>query len=351
MTCRVLRAIAFVLGILLVTATADAGSPARVGFLCAMSGPSAHTREFQRGLRELGYVEGKNIVIEYRFADGDLARFRAFADEMVRLKVDVIVAASTAAIGPARDATREIPIVMAQSDDPVGAGFVASLARPGGNITGLSTLAAELSGKRLELLKQAVPGLSRVAVLWNTANAFGGALLRETEAAARVVGVRVRPVGVQHLSDLEGAFSAMIRDGTNGLIVQPDMMFFENRSQLLGLAARRRLPAVYEEREWAEAGGLIAYGPSYNDLFRRSASFVDKILKGAKPFGLPVEQPSRFDLFINLHTAKALGLTMPQSLLVRAEHVIMKAPVARAPAANPCAAKNPCAVRNPCGWK
>ena len=351
MTCRAMRVIAFLLGILLVTATADARSPARVGFLCAMSGPSAHTREFQRGLRELGYVEGKNIVVEYRFADGNLDRFRAFADEMVRLKVGVIVAASTAAIGPARDATREIPIVMAQSDDPVGAGFVASLARPGGNITGLSALAAELSGKRLELLKQAVPGLSRVAVLWNTANPFGGALVRETEAAARTVGVRVRSVGVQHPSDLERAFSAMTRDGANGLIVQPDMMFFENRRQLLKLAARSRLPAVYEEREWAEAGGLIAYGPSYNDLFRRSASFVDKILKGAKPFGLPVEQPSRFDLFINLHTATALGLTMPQSLLVRAEHVIMKAPVEGAPAANPCAAKNPCAVRNPCAGK
>ena len=294
----------------------------RIGFLCVLSGPSPHTVAFEQGLRALGYVDGQNVAIEYRFTDGRTDPIRDLTAEFVRLKVDVIVVASPQAIRPTKEAIKSIPIVMAQSDDPVGSGFVGSLARPGGNITGLSTVSPELSGKRLELLKEAVPKASRVAVLWNATNPVAALQLRETEAAARVLGVKLQSLGVRGPKDFDGAFAAMRRERAGALIVLPDLMFYEHQKPLLDLAARSRLPVIYEEREFAEGGGLMAYGPSYNDLFRRSAFFVDKILKGAKPGELPVEQPTKFELVVNLKTAKALGLTIPQSILVRATDVI-----------------------------
>lgn len=322
----------------------------RIGFLCALAGPSTHTEGFQEGLRELGYVEGKNIAIEYRFAAGRADRFRDLAAELVRLNVDLIVVASAPAIEPTKNTTKTIPIVMAQSEDPIGSGFVASLARPGGNVTGLSTLSPELSGKRLELLKEAVPKLSRVAVLWNAANPVAALQLRETEVAARALGVQLQSLEVRGPNDLEPAFSAMARGRAEALVVLPDLMFFDHQRRLADLTAWSRLAVIYEEREFVEAGGLMAYGPNYKDLFRRAAAYVNKILKGAKPADLPVEQPTRFELVINLSTARALGLTIPQSLLVRADAVIQ---TAKTPAAvrNPCAAKNPCAARNPCAAK
>ncbi len=313
------------LGSLVAPVAADAQQPAkvpRIGFLCAMSGPSPHTVEFQRGLRELGYVEGQNIAIEYRFTDGRVDRFADVAAELVRLNLDVIVVASTPAIHPTKEATTHIPIVMAQSDDPVGSGFVASLARPGGNITGLTTVSAELSGKRLELLKETVPKVSRVAVLRNAANPVAALQWKETEVAARALGLQLQSLEVRNPKDFESAFSAMMRARADALIVLPDLMLFENRTRLADLALKSRLPVIYEEREFAEAGGLMAYGPSYNDLFRRAATYVDKILKGAKPADLPVEQPTRFGLVINLKTAKRLGLQVPRPILLRADRVI-----------------------------
>ena len=325
MSLRQILLVPLAFGVLWATLPADAQQPRkvpRVGFVCALSGPSSHTEEFLRGLRELGYVEGKNITVEYRFADGRLERFRDFAAELARQKVDIIVAASAQAIQPAKDATRTIPIIMAQSEDPVGSGFVAGLARPGGNLTGLTTMSPELSGKRLELLKDVVPRVSRVAVLWNGANPVAALELRETEVAARALGVKLQPLKVRGPNDLGRAFSAMTRERAGALIVLPDFMFFVHRARLVDLAAKGRLPVIYEGPEFAEAGGLLAYGPRYDDLFRRSAAFVDKILKGARPADLPVEQPTRFDLVLNLKTARALGLAIPQSVLIRADRVI-----------------------------
>jgi putative ABC transport system substrate-binding protein len=322
---RIIGSLVLALGILLAPLAADAQQPAkvpRIGFLCVLSGPSPHTEAFEQGLRSLGYVEGRDVAIEYRFTDGRTDPIPDLAAEFVRLKVDVIVVASPQAIRPTKEAIKSIPIVMAQSDDPVGSGFVASLARPGGNITGLSTVSPELSGKRLELLKEAVPKVSRVAVLWNVANPVAALQLRETEVAARALGVKLQSLGVRGAKDFDAAFAAMRRERVGALIVLPDLLFYDHQRRLLNLAAKSRLPVIYEEREFAEAGGLMAYGPNYNDLFRRSAAFVDKILKGAKPVDLPVEQPTKFELVVNLKTAKALGLTIPQSVLIRADHVI-----------------------------
>ena len=323
MWCRAVGIIA--LAILLAALRADAQQPAkvpRIGFLCVLSGPSPHTEAFEQGLRSLGYVEGRDVAIEYRFTDGRTDPIPDLAAEFVRLKVDVIVVASPQAIRPTKEAIKSIPIVMAQSDDPVGSGFVASLARPGGNITGLSTVSPELSGKRLDLLKEAVPKVSRVAVLWNAANPVAALQLRETEVAARALGVKLQSLGVRGAKEFDAAFTAMRRERVGALIVLPDLLFYDHQRRLLNLAAKSRLPVMYEERGFAEAGGLMAYGPNYNDLFRRSAAFVDKILKGAKPVDLPVEQPTKFELVVNLKTAKALGLTIPQSVLIRADEVI-----------------------------
>ncbi len=277
----------------------------------------------RQGLRELGYVEGQNIALEWRWTQGRNERFPGLAAELVALKVDAIVAGNPAAISAAKNATRTIPIVMVLATDPVGQGFVTGLARPGGNITGLTVDAGpEISGKRLELLKEAVLKVSRVAVLLNPNNPAHRLVLRETEGAARTLGVKLQILEARKPDDFDRAFSAMTREGAEALLVLPDALSFVHRTRIADLAARSRLPAIYGLREYAEAGGLMAYGASLPDLWRRAATYVDKILKGAKPADLPVQQPTRFELIINLKTAAALGLTIPQSVLMRADEVI-----------------------------
>jgi putative ABC transport system substrate-binding protein len=304
----------------------QAAKIARIGFLATNLAATPHSREaFLQGLRDLGYVEGRNVVIEYRDAEGKLDRLPALAAELVALKVDVIVAPPTVAALAAKQATRTLPIVFAVAGDPVQSGLITSLARPGGNVTGLSTLALELVGKRLELLKQAVPGVTRVAVLWQP----GGQgertdknLLKEADVAARALGVRLQFVEARRPADFDRAFADMTRARTGALTVLGNNMFIIERRRLVDLAAKTRLPAVYGGREFVDAGGLMAYAPNAADLFRRAATYVDKILKGANPADLPVEQPTKFELVINLKTAKALGLTIPQSVLGRADEVI-----------------------------
>ncbi len=296
----------------------------RIGTLWGNSiSTSAHLLEaFRRGLRELGYVEGQNIAIEHRSAEGKWERLPDLAAELVRLKVDVIVTAGTPTALAAKQATRMIPIVMAFTADPIESGLVASLARPGGNVTGLSGMDTELGGKRLQLLKQVVPGASRVAVLSNPTNPYIGLVLRGTEAAARVLGVQLQPLEIRAPEDIERAFEAAIKGDANALTVVEDVLIFTHRARIAALAAKSRLPAIYSFRESVEAGGLMSYAANLADSYRRAAIYVDKILKGAKPADLPVEQPTRFELVINLKTAKALGLTIPQSVLIRADQVI-----------------------------
>ncbi len=304
----------------------QAAKIARIGYLAGNLAAAPRLEEaFRQGLRDLGYVEGRNVVIEYRDAEGKLERLPALAAELVALKVDVIVAPSTPAALAAKQATRTLPIVFAVAADPVASGLVTSLARPGGNVTGLSILAPELVGKRLELLTQAVPGVSRVAVLWQP----GGLgertekdMLKGAEVAARALGVRLQFVEARGPADFDRAFSDMTRARAGALTVLASTMFFSERRRLVDLAAKNRLPAVYPWREYVDAGGLMSYGPNIADLFRRAATYVDKILKGAKPADLPVEQPTKFELVINLKTAKALGLTIPPSVLGRADEVI-----------------------------
>ncbi len=305
-------------------AIAEAQKPAkvpRIGFLSGGARESAH-EAFRQGLRELGYVEGQNIVVEYRFAQGEGDRLPDLAVELVRLKVDVIVAASTLDALAAQRAARTTPVVMALSSDPVETRLVASLARPGGNITGLTTLSPELSGKRLELLKEAVPRLSRVAVLWNAANPDKALEFEKTQIAARSLGVRLQSLEVRGPNDFESAFRAATRARAGALLTLPDTLTISHLSRIADLAAKSRLPTIHEQREFAEAGGLMAYGPNHSDLFRRAASYVDKILKGSKPGDLPVEQPTKFEFVINLKAAKQIGLTIPPNVLVRADKVI-----------------------------
>ncbi len=294
----------------------------RIGYLTARSGGSHLDDAFRQGLRELGYVEGQSVVIEFRSAEGRLERLPDLAAELVRLKVDLIVAAGGPSVHAAKQATGTIPIVFPVHPDPVEAGLVASLARPGGNITGLSNLAPELGGKRLQLLKEVAPRISRVAILWNAATPSYLPIVRETEAAAQTLGVRLQVLEVRGPTEFEGAFGAATKGRAGALIVVEDPLTFTQRKRLVDFAAKRRLPAMYGFREFVDAGGLMAYGASLPDLYRRAATYVDKILKGAKPADLPVEQPTRFELVINLKTAKALGLTFPQSVLVRADQVI-----------------------------
>ena len=304
----------------------QAGPAARIGYLAANLTVSPHmTEAFRQGLRDLGYVDGRSVVIEYRDAEGKYDRLPARAAELVALKVDVIVAADTPAALAAKQATRTLPIVFIGAGDPVTIGLVTSLARPGGNVTGLSLLAPELVGKRLELLKQAVPGVGRVAALWQPG--FVGErtekdMLKEVEVAARALGVRLQFVEVRGPADFDRAFSDMTRARADALTVLGSAMFANERRRVVDLAAKNRLPGVYGFREYVDAGGLMAYGPNVADLFQRAATYADKILKGAKPGDLPVEQPTKFELVLNLKTAKALGLTIPQSVLVRADQVI-----------------------------
>ena len=296
----------------------------RVGFL----GNSTAALEanlvgpFREGLRDLGYVEGRNIVIEYRWAEGKYERFPELIAELVARKVDVIVTAGTPAALAVQRATATIPLVMVAVGDPVSTGLVASLARPGGNSTGLTSIAPDLEGKRLELLREVVPKLARVSFLVNPDNAFHVGSEKQARAAAQVLHVDVQFIGVRADADFDHAFDVIAKERPDAFIVLADRVFLHNRGRIVDFAARNRLPAVYPYRELVEAGGLMSFGPNYADMHRRAATYVDKILKGAKPADLPVEQPTKFELIINLKSAKALGLPIPQSLLVRADEVI-----------------------------
>jgi putative ABC transport system substrate-binding protein len=277
---------------------------------------------FRQGLRELGYVEGRNIALEPRWAEGKYDRYPTLAADLVRLKADVIVTVGGRATQVTHQATKTTPIVMSVVIDPLGSGLISSLGRPGGNVTGLSVMAADLVGKQFEVLKQAVPKVSRVALLSNPENPGSAGQLREAEAAARAVGVRLQALEARVPQEIESAFAAMTRERAGALVVLADAILLNQRKQIAELATKSRLPSISANREYAEAGGLIVYGADFLDLERRAAIFVDKILKGAKPADLPVEQPTKFELIVNLKTAKALGLTIPPSLLARADQII-----------------------------
>jgi putative ABC transport system substrate-binding protein len=296
----------------------------RIGFLAAPSHSSISDRydAFLHGLRELGYMEGKNIAIERRSADGKLERLPDLAAELVRLKVDTIVTGGPGSTRRAKEATATIPIVMAQDFDPVGTGFVASLARPGGNITGLATLAPEISGKQLELLKETVPRLSRVAVLGTSTIPGNAQAIKETELAAGVLGVKLQILDIIGPKDIETAFRAASKGRAEAVLALGSSVLLLQRTQVVELVGKNRLPTIYSQREFLEAGGLMTYGTNFADLWRRAATYVDKILKGAKPADLPVEQPKKFEFIINLKAAKQIGLTIPPNVLVRADRVI-----------------------------
>ena len=299
----------------------------RIGFLSPSSLSQPRTtryfQAFRQGLRELGYVQGQNVAIEARWAEGKFDRLPGLAAELVRLRLTVIVTYGEPAVRAAKQATTTIPIVMAATVDPVMMGFVANLAHPGGNITGISTMQPELVEKQLELLKEAIPTLSLVAVLGNPTHETGNALqMRHAEGTARALGLRLQPLKVRGPSEIEGAFAAMAAERAGALIILVDTMLFDQQSRVVDLAARQRLPMVWPQIDQAEVGGLMAYGPSVSDRFRRAATYVDKILKGAKPGDLPVEQPTKFELLINLKSAKALGLTLSPSILARADEVM-----------------------------
>jgi len=296
----------------------------RIGLLIAVSpsAAAARTEAFRLGLRDLGYMEGKNIVIESRYAEGKLDRLPALAAELVRLKMDVIVTAGGQATRAAKEATSTIPIVMTNDPDPVGSGFVANLARPGGNVTGLSTLSPELSGKRLELLGEVVPKLSRVAVFGTSTQPGQAQTIKELELAAKQFKVRIQQVDVLKSEDIETAFRAAATGRADGVLTLTSAILRSQRAQLADLAVKNRIPAIYNDIQFVEAGGLIFYGVSFRDLDRHAASFVDKILKGAKPGDLPIEQPTKFELVINLKVAKQIGLTIAPNVLARADRVI-----------------------------
>ena len=323
------KILVYLLTTLLLTtaAPAQAQPPTKIFRLGYLAGSSltvnaARIEAFLQGLRELGYLQGKNIVLEYRAAEGNSKRYPALASELVSLKVDVIVTAGAASTRAAREATSTIPIVMVQDSDPVGSGFVASLARPGSNITGLSTLAPEISGKRLELLKEIVPTLSRIATL-GTSNYPGNAQsLKETELAAAAFGVRVQYLDTLGPQDIEPAFRAASRENADAVLLLQSFVLNSHRKQIVNLAIKGRHPAIYYSPEWVKDGGLMSYGVSFTDLNHRAASYVDKILNGAKPADLPVEQPVKFEFIINLKAAKQIGLTIPPNVLARADKVI-----------------------------
>ena len=303
----------------------QAAKTPRIGVLGVGSASDTALRfeAFRQGLGEHGWVEGQNVVLEYRWAEGRYDRLPDLAAELVRLKVDVIFAPGTAGIVAAQNATRTIPIVFATAADPLGIGTIASLARPGGNVTGLSfSVGFEIVGKELALLKEVVPKVSRVAVLGNPGNPAYGPMLREAQIAGRSLGVQLQVLEARGPNEFDRAFAAMVKQRAEALLVFADAAYIFHRTPLAQLAAKSRLPAIYGLREHVEAGGLLAYGPNLGDLFRRAATYVDKILKGAKPSDLPVEQPTKFELVINLKTAKALGLTISPSLLARADEVI-----------------------------
>ncbi len=295
----------------------------RIGILAAPSASfiSARVEALRQRLRELRYVEGKNIVIEYRYAEGKLERLPDLAAELVRLKVDVIIATGPA-VGAAKNASATIPIVFAPYSDPVGAGLVSSLARPGGNITGLSLMTPDLDGKRLELLKESFPKVARVAFLWAPGASTGNLPLTQMEGVAKALSVKLQSLEVRSLGDFDSAFAGAKRNGAQALITAPHPLVNTQQRQVLDFAAKNRLPAMYPGSEFVEAGGLMSYAPNYTDLYRRAADFVDKILKGTKPGDIPVEQPMKFELAINLKTAKHIDVTIPPNVLTRANKVI-----------------------------
>ena len=302
-----------------------AGKVSRIGFLFyGAPGPSAEVDAFRQGLRELGYIEGQNVTIDYRFASGQVERLPELATELARLKVDVIVTPNTPAAMAAKQATSTIPIVFAVVADPVGAGLMANFARPGGNITGLSSISVQLGGKRLELLKEVAPKASRLAVLYNPSDRSNVLMLKELQESAPALGLTVHPLEVRAPGEFEGAFAAMTRERAHALFVAAGVLTLEqrNRKALVDLATKSRIPAMWGHRQFVDAGGLMSYAVNPYDQLRRAAFYVDKILKGAKPGDLPVEQPTRYELVINLTAAKALGLRIPQSLLGRADQVI-----------------------------
>jgi putative tryptophan/tyrosine transport system substrate-binding protein len=296
----------------------------RIGYVGAGSPITAghHAQAFAQGLGELGYVEGQNIVIEYRWAEGKLERLPTFVADFVRLRSDVIVSSATPAIRAAKEQTSTIPIVMAGVTDPVGLGFVASLARPGGNITGLTHLSPDLAGKRVELLKEVVPRLSRLAVLWNPNHPGQPSVFKDTQLAAQALQVTPISMEARNKEELERALSAIGKERLQALLELADPLTFFHRELIIEVAAKHRVPAMYGFSEWVDAGGFMSYGTSFPDLFRRAATYVDKILKGTKPGELPVEQPKKFELVINLKTAKQIGLTIPPNVLARADRVI-----------------------------
>jgi putative ABC transport system substrate-binding protein len=299
----------------------QSGKIARIGILRSGSPPDANIEGFRQGLRDLGYIEGQNVVLEYRWADRD-ERLHELARELVQQKVDVILTGSTPATVAAKEATKTIPIIFGAASDPIGVGLVASLARPGGNITGMSLLAPELWPKRLELLKETVPKLSRVAMLWNRSNPGMAARAKETQDAAHHMGVAVQDRGAKDSQELENIFNVITKDRPDGLLTMLDPFTTLHLKHIVEFAGNHQLPGMYEERRFVQAGGLMSYGPNVANLYRRAATYIDKILKGSKPAELPVEQPMKFELFINLHTAKALGLRIPDSVLFRADDVI-----------------------------
>jgi putative ABC transport system substrate-binding protein len=312
----------FVFGGVVAQGQQPAGIP-RIGILLAPSASSysAWVEAFRQRLRELGYVEGKNILIEYRYAEGKYERLPDLAAELVRLKVDVIVTTGAVVLF-AKKVSGTIPIVFAAAVDPVGGGLVSSLARPGGNITGLSVMARDLNGKRLELLKETFPKVARVAFLWEPFHLSGNPALTEMEAVAKALGLKLQSLPVRSLDDFDGAFARAEREGAQALITDPRPLITNQQRQVLDFAAKNRLPAIYHTSEFVEAGGLMSYAPNYMDLWRRAATYVDKILKGAKPADLAVEQPKKFELIINLKAAKQIGLTIPPKVLARADRVV-----------------------------
>jgi putative ABC transport system substrate-binding protein len=315
------------LGGLVMPRTVDAQPPGqvrRIGYLAGGTAGSLTPRleAFRQGLRELGYAEGQNLTIAYRFAEGQVERLPVLAAELVRLPVEVIVTAGTPGALAAQQATRTIPIVMTNVSDPVARGLIASLARPGGNITGLTSVSTDLAGKRLELLMETVPGLVRVGVLWEPANPGATAVFTATAAAAQAVGVQVHPLEVRVPEEVEQAFTAATAGRVQGLIVVQSPLTTARRHQIVTLATTSRLPTIYAAREFVERGGLMSYGPSYTDLYRRVATYVAKILQGTMPADLPVQTPWKFEFVVNLKSAQALGLTLPPPLLVFADEVI-----------------------------
>ena len=317
---------AFTISVLITPSASQAqhkGHVPRVGYLGTSSASleAELVNAFREGLRERGYVEGQNIVVEYRWAEGNYQRFPDLIADLVKLKVDLILTAGTPGALAAKRATQTIPIVMAVTGDAVATGLVSSLARPGGNLTGLTTMAPELEGKRLEILRELVPKLATLVVLLNTSNPFTAIQSEQTKISAKSLGIQVQPIDLQRPEDLKDAFARFARQRPDAMTMVADRFLLAHRAEIVEFVAKTRVPAMYPYRDFVVAGGLMSYAPSYEDLFRRSATYVDKILRGAKPSDLPIEQPTKFEFLVNVKTAKTLGVPIPPSLLLRADHV------------------------------